>query len=80
MNTIDHIFLICRSLISTTTYTSSPFFAADDGVILANLLHRYVAKDQTKSAMNMMKNPSSMPETIPRGPFTNAGCFQVANL
>jgi len=46
-------------------------------VIFAKLLLKAVAKDQTKSAMNMRKNASSVPETIPRGPFISTGRFHM---
>jgi len=58
-------------------YTFWPSFAADSGVIFGKPLRKADAKDQTKSAMNMRKNVSSVAETMPRGPFISTGRFHM---
>jgi len=58
-------------------YIFWPSFAADAGVIFTKRLRKAVAKDQTKSAMNMRKNVSSVAETMPRGPFMSTGRFHM---
>lgn len=58
-------------------YIFSPSCAANFEVIVAKLLCTEVAKFQTRSAMNIIKNTSSVPETMPRGPFINSGRFNM---
>jgi len=61
-------------------YIFSPSFAANCGVIVAKLLCTEVAKTQIRSRMNINKNASSVPETMPRGPFISTGRFHMVAL
>lgn len=47
------------------SYTFSPFFAADMGVIFPKLMCKETAKNQTSRAMNITRKASSIRETIP---------------